>query len=69
MADPTSTESRRRPAYSLLWTGLIALALSAWALAGAPTPNSGVLPIGWGVVIAASVIGLLLVLSPRRKRR
>ncbi|MFE3545447.1 hypothetical protein ACFXK0_20995 [Nocardia sp. NPDC059177] len=66
MADSTDTE--RRPAFSLLWTGLIALAVSIWALLGAPTPDSGVLPVGWGVMIAASVIGLLLVLSPRRKR-
>ncbi|MGW4631741.1 hypothetical protein [Nocardia sp. NPDC004415] len=66
MAEPT--ETRRRPAFSLLCTGLLALALSVWALLGAPTPDNGVLPIGWGVVIAASVIGLLLVLSPRRKQ-
>ncbi|MFD5178560.1 hypothetical protein ACFWM1_22330 [Nocardia sp. NPDC058379] len=69
MADPTGTETRRRPAFSLLSTGLIALALSVWALLGAPTPdNGGILPIGWGVVIAAIVIGLLLTISPRRKR-
>ncbi|MFC4377547.1 hypothetical protein ACFO5K_26035 [Nocardia halotolerans] len=67
MAESTNTE--RRPAFSLLCTGLLALALSIWALLGAPTPDAGgVLPIGWGVVIAASVIGLLLVLAPGRKR-
>ncbi|KAF0848382.1 hypothetical protein [Nocardia caishijiensis] len=68
MADSTKTE--RRPAFSLLVTGLLALAVSGWALLGAPTPDGGgILPVGWGVVIVASVVGLLLVLSPRRKRR
>ncbi|WP_410873714.1 hypothetical protein [Nocardia sp. A7] len=67
MADPTSTEPARRPAFTLLTTGLIALAVSVWALLGAPTPDDGILPIGWGVVIAAIVIGLLLTLAPSRK--
>ncbi|MEV6061959.1 hypothetical protein AB0L62_18315 [Nocardia asteroides] len=68
MADQTETETRRRPAFSLLCTGLITLALSVWALLGAPTPDSGILPIGWGVVIAAIVVGLLLTFAPGRKR-
>ncbi|MEU4321967.1 hypothetical protein ACFV24_14850 [Nocardia fluminea] len=68
MADPTGTEPARRPAFTLLTTGLIALAVSVWALLGAPTPDDGgILPIGWGVVIAAIVIGLLLTLAPSRK--
>ncbi|MFE6925050.1 hypothetical protein ACFVAV_28800 [Nocardia sp. NPDC057663] len=69
MADQNSVDTRRRPAFSLLCTGLIALAVSVWALLGAPTPGGGgILPIGWGVVIAAIVIGLLLTISPRRKQ-
>ncbi|MFC4124834.1 hypothetical protein [Nocardia rhizosphaerae] len=69
MADQADIETRRRPAFSLLVTGLLALAVSVWALLGAPTPdNGGILPIGWGVVLAAIVIGLLLTFSPRRKR-
>ncbi|MFC6009616.1 hypothetical protein [Nocardia lasii] len=68
MAEPTTVETRRRPAFSLLTIGLIALAVSVWALIGAPTPtDGGILPIGWGVVIAAIVVGLLLTLAPSRK--
>ncbi|MEU4417980.1 hypothetical protein AB0G00_06185 [Nocardia salmonicida] len=68
MAEQNSVETRRRPAFTLLTTGLIALAVSVWALLGAPTPDEGgILPVGWGVVIAAIVIGLLLTLVPSRK--
>ncbi|MFF5032022.1 hypothetical protein [Nocardia salmonicida] len=68
MAEQNSVETRRRPAFTLLTTGLIALAVSVWALLGAPTPDEGgILPVGWGVVIAAIVIGLLLTLAPSRK--
>ncbi|WP_194825982.1 hypothetical protein [Nocardia sp. XZ_19_231] len=68
MAEQNSVESRRRPAFTLLTTGLIALAVSVWALLGAPTPDEGgILPVGWGVVIAAIVIGLLLTLTPSRR--
>jgi len=68
VAEQNSVETRRRPAFTLLTTGLIALAVSVWALLGAPTPDEGgILPVGWGVVIAAIVIGLLLTLTPSRK--
>ncbi|MFD4355539.1 hypothetical protein ACFWPK_31385 [Nocardia sp. NPDC058519] len=68
MAERNSVETRRRPAFPLLTIGLIALAVSVWALLGGPTPDGGgILPIGWGVVIAAIVIGLLLTLTPSRK--
>ena len=68
MAEQNSVETRRRPAVTLLTTGLIALTVSVWALLGAPTPDEGgILPVGWGVVIAAIVIGLLLTLTPSRK--
>lgn len=69
MADHDCVEPRRKPAASLLIIGALALAVSVWALLGAPTPDSGgLLPIGWGVVITAIVVGLLLTLSPGRKR-
>ncbi|MFD3706295.1 hypothetical protein ACFWUP_24410 [Nocardia sp. NPDC058658] len=68
MADDNSVETRRRPAFTLMTAGLIALAVSVWALLGAPTPDDGgILPVGWGVVIAAIVVGLMLTLAPSRK--
>ncbi|MBC7305110.1 MAG: hypothetical protein H5T78_29710 [Nocardia sp.] len=68
MAESNSVDTRRRPAFTLLTAGLISLAVSIWALLGAPTPDDGgILPIGWGVVIAAIVIGLMLTLAPSRK--
>jgi hypothetical protein len=62
----------RRSGFSpgLFIVGLLALGLSAWALAG-PTQwgLTTIVPIGWIVVALAIVVGLALVVSPRRRRR
>lgn len=62
----------RRGGFSpgLFLVGLLALGLSAWALAG-PTQwgLTTIVPIGWIVVALAIVVGLALVVSPRRRRR
>jgi LPXTG-motif cell wall-anchored protein len=52
-----------------LIVGLLALAVSVWAFIG-PTsmPSTGVIPLGWIVVIAAILIGIVLVVSPRKSR-
>ncbi|MEV0293329.1 hypothetical protein [Nocardia sp. NPDC050710] len=65
----TGTTERRGPSASLLLVGLLALAVSAWALFGPATMNSGgALSFGWVVVIAAIVVGVVLVISPRKRR-
>ncbi|MEV4124722.1 hypothetical protein [Nocardia sp. NPDC049707] len=68
MADPTEDNvTKRRPSVSLLIVGLLALGVSIWAFIGPATMTAtGVASIGWGVVIAAIVVGVLLVISPRR---
>ena len=60
---------RRGPSAVLLLAGLAALLVSAWAFAG-PESWDWVPPIetGWVIVIAAIVIGAVLVLSPGRKK-
>ncbi|MGW4088716.1 hypothetical protein [Nocardia sp. NPDC004750] len=64
-----TTDSRRGPAASLLIAGLLSLAISVWAFVGpASWPAAGMISIGWIVVLAAIVIGILLVISPRRRR-
>ncbi|MFQ6393106.1 hypothetical protein ACLMAJ_06620 [Nocardia sp. KC 131] len=72
MADKTETNestTRRGPSAALLIVGLLALAVSVWAFIG-PTsmPSTGVIPLGWIVVIAAIFIGIVLVVSPRKSR-
>lgn len=70
--DHAACGQARRGGFSpgLFLVGLLALALSAWALAG-PTQwgLTTIVPIGWIVVAVAIVVGLLLVVSPRRRRR
>lgn len=62
------TGKRKGPSAVLLLAGLVALLVSAWALAG---PSAwGRLPdlhLGWLVVVAAVVVGLGLVFSPGRR--
>lgn len=70
--DRAACGQARRGGFSpgLFFVGLLALGLSAWALAG-PTRwgLTTIVPIGWIVVAVAIVVGLLLVVSPRRRRR
>ncbi|WP_157106097.1 hypothetical protein [Nocardia sienata] len=67
----TACGHARRGGFSpgLFFVGLLALGLSAWALAG-PTQwgLTTIVPIGWIAVAAAIVAGLVLVVSPRRRR-
>ncbi|GAA5081163.1 hypothetical protein [Nocardia iowensis] len=70
MADKSEqTESRRGPSASLLIVGLLALGVSVWAFIGPESwPTTSALPIGWIVVLAAIIIGIVLVVSPRKHR-
>ncbi|MGW1743628.1 hypothetical protein ACWCPQ_33075 [Nocardia sp. NPDC001965] len=61
----------RRGGFSpgLFFVGLLALVLSAWALVGAGRWDlTTIVPIGWIVVAVAIVAGLVLVVSPRKRR-
>ena len=67
MGDNEST--KRGPSALLLLPGLIAVAVSVWALAGpdtwaASTDNH----VGWFFVVAAIVVGAVLVIAPSSKR-
>ncbi|MBF6465055.1 hypothetical protein IU427_07630 [Nocardia beijingensis] len=63
-----TTDSRRGPAASLLIAGLLSLAISVWAFVGpASWPAASMIPIGWIIVLAAIVIGIALVISPRKR--
>ncbi|MFC9433177.1 hypothetical protein [Nocardia sp. NPDC057030] len=71
MADKSSetTGRRRGPSASLLIIGLLALGVSAWAFVGPEAwPATSAVPIGWIVVLAAIIVGIVLVVSPRRHR-
>ncbi|MQY19004.1 hypothetical protein [Nocardia macrotermitis] len=73
MADHTGTDDPkpvRGPSFSLLFAGMLALAVSVWAFLGpsAWPVHSGV-PVGWIVVAVAIVAGIVMVISPRRRRR
>ncbi|WP_040794636.1 hypothetical protein [Nocardia higoensis] len=69
MTEHKDTESARhgRISASLLITGVVALIISIWGLAGGAATVGGALSLGWVLVIGAIVIGLLLVISPRRR--
>ncbi len=70
VADPTDDNvTKRGPSVSLLIVGLLALGVSIWAFIGPATMTAtGVASLGWVVVIAAIVVGIFLVISPRRPR-
>ncbi|WP_328388187.1 hypothetical protein [Nocardia sp. NBC_00416] len=53
----------------LFIVGVLALVVSAWALIGPGRWDfATMIPIGWIIVAVAIVVGLALVVSPRRRR-
>ncbi|WP_067543968.1 hypothetical protein [Nocardia crassostreae] len=58
----------RRPSFSLLLAGLLGLAVNVWAFIGPSWPVSGGLSFGWIVVVASIIVGIVLVLSPRKHK-
>ncbi|MCX5045465.1 hypothetical protein OG921_20045 [Aldersonia sp. NBC_00410] len=77
MADEFDTETetktaKRGPSVLLLLSGIVALVVSAWALAGGNAwPFDGVdgLNFGWILAVAAIVAGALLVFVPGKRAR
>jgi len=63
-------DNRRGPSFSLLLAGVSALLVSVWAFLG-PTawPAHNHFPLGWIVVAAAIVVGIVMTISPRRRKR
>ncbi|TSE02073.1 hypothetical protein FOS14_01430 [Skermania sp. ID1734] len=60
--DNTQTTQRNRPSAMLLISGLVALVVSAWTMLGAPRIHGlHVFPLGWVVLGAALLVGVLLV--------
>ncbi|WP_282784868.1 MULTISPECIES: hypothetical protein [unclassified Nocardia] len=57
----------RRPSFSLLVAGVLGLLVSIWAFIGPHSWPEG-LSFGWIVVITAIVVGVLLVISPRKRK-
>ncbi|WP_024802274.1 hypothetical protein [Nocardia sp. BMG51109] len=67
MAD--NSETRRGPSFSLLLAGVLALLVSVWAFIGPSAwPVHSIIPVGWIVVAAAIVVGIALVVAPRKKK-
>ncbi|RDI64406.1 hypothetical protein [Nocardia pseudobrasiliensis] len=64
------SETRRGPSFSLLLAGVLGLLVSVWAFIGPSAwPAHSAVPIGWIVVGAAILVGVVMVISPRRKRK
>ncbi|MCM6776193.1 hypothetical protein NDR87_19140 [Nocardia sp. CDC159] len=64
-----NSETRRGPSFSLLLAGVLALLVSVWAFIGPSAwPAHSAVPIGWIVVGVAILVGVIMVISPRRKR-
>ncbi|MFC7447726.1 hypothetical protein [Rhodococcus daqingensis] len=71
MAENTETTDKagRRPSALLLLAGLAALLVSGWALIGPGSFESlGDTQFRWILVIAAVVVGVILVLAPGRRK-
>jgi hypothetical protein len=63
-------KNRRGPSFSLLLAGVLALLVSVWAVLGPgawPTHNN--FPGGWIVLAAVGIVGIVMVISPRRRKR
>lgn len=53
----------------MLLAGVLALLVSVWAFIGPSSwPAHSIIPIGWIVVAAAIVVGIVLVVAPRKKK-
>lgn len=67
--EQSTSKSSRRPSIGLFLAGLAALLVSGWALVGPfslePLAN---VEFRWFFVVAAVVIGAILVFSPGRRR-
>ncbi|MBF6172579.1 hypothetical protein [Nocardia blacklockiae] len=64
-----NSETRRGPSFSLLLAGVLALLVSVWAFIGPSSwPAHSIIPIGWIVIAAAIVVGIALVVAPRKKK-
>ena len=66
-ANTDSKATRRRPSGILLLAGLIALGVSIQAFTGPTAWDGSGLKFGWILVVAAIVVGAVLVVSPGRK--
>ncbi|MFI5777254.1 hypothetical protein [Nocardia sp. NPDC051570] len=63
------SEDRRGPSFSLLVAGVLGLLVSIWAFIGPSAwPAHSAVPVGWIVVGVAILVGVVLVLSPRKKK-
>lgn len=63
------TDTRRGPSLLLLLAGILAVLVSVWAFLGPDSwPVHSTVPVGWIVVGAAVVVGIALVISPRKKK-
>lgn len=70
MAENTDTDTTtRRPSALLLLSGLAALLISAWAFIGPDHLGAlGDWQFKWVLVLAAVVVGVVLVVSPGRRK-
>jgi hypothetical protein len=65
-----SAPRKHGPSVLLLLSGIVALAVSGWALAGGngwPTDGVGGPHLGWILVLAAIVVGAMLVFAPGKR--
>lgn len=65
-----STPRKRGPSVLLLLSGIFALVVSGWALAGGngwPAEGVGGPNLGWILVVAAIIVGAMLVFAPSKR--